>query len=121
MHFAVSSHGVLSKQDMSRGLEVERICPVMVFEEGGVQKVPVFASADLARQFARRNTPKAYHIGTMSASEDDLKAMREAGFEVIELPWPNKRECDMHMLELTSSVETHHAGNRSNDTFKRSI
>jgi len=113
MYFAVSSHGVLTKQDMLRGLEEERICPVMVFEQDGVQKVPTFASAELAYQFARRNTPKAYHIGTMEASEEDIEAMRKEGFEAEEQKWQNKRTCDMHMLQLTSSVETHRAGNRA--------
>ena len=118
MHFAVSSQGVLTEKDMMQGLVEERICPVMVFEQDGIQKVPVFASAELAGRFAKRNAPKSWYIGTMEAADDDLKAMQEAGFEIEEQTWPNKRNCDMHMLELATPVETHRVGKRTGNNFK---
>jgi hypothetical protein len=113
MHLAISSDGQLSRQEMLRELSEERICPVMVYVEADVQIAPVFATQQLAYAFAKRNTPKAYSIGTMEADEEDLEALRKAGFEVRELPWPNKRACSVHVLLLDKPTETHAQGWRN--------
>jgi hypothetical protein len=113
MYLAISSDGQLSRQEMLRELSENRICPVMVYEEAGVQVVPVFATPTLARDFAKRNTPRAYAIGTLAATEEELEALRQDGFEIRELPWPNKRECNVHVLTLIRETETHVQGWRN--------
>jgi hypothetical protein len=121
MFFAVSSHGVLTQQDMLKGLEEERVCPVMVFTRDGVKKVPLFASSALAYRFAFRNTHKSFHTGAMEASEEDIEAMRQAGYEPEEQLWPNKRTCDMHLLQLTAEVKTHRRDNRTRRKLPRAL
>ena len=113
MHVAVSSDGEMSQQEMLRELAEARICPVMVYEENGKQIVPLFKSPQLALEFAKRNTPKEYSIGTMEAGEDDLAALKADGFETTVLEWPNKRQCNVHVLQLTKETETHKRGYRN--------
>lgn len=113
MFFAVSSDGQMSRVEMLTELSEARICPVMTYREEGIQVVPIFAEQELAYKFAKRNTPQKYSIGTMAADESDLQSMRDAGFEVRTLTWPNKRDTEVYVLQLTEPVQTHERGYRA--------
>ena len=113
MHVAVSSDGEMSQQEMLSELAEFRICPVMVYEENGKQLVPLFKTPELAVKFAMRNTPKKYSVGTMEVDEEDFASLQEQGFEPIVLEWPNKRQCCVHVLQMTRETETHKRGYRN--------
>jgi len=114
MWFAISNDGVMTGQEMLNELREHRICPVMTYEEDGKQIVPIFSNNDLAQDFARRNTPRDYTIGTMEAHPSDLIDFKDQGYEPIEINWPKKRATTVVVIHLNREVETHNKGYRRN-------
>lgn len=113
--FAVSSDGWMTPKQMFRELQADRVCPVMCFEEDGCTVIPLFPSARVAEQFARRNTPRSWTIGSMEAIEENVVKLREKGYRVVDLSWPNKRVCTVVVLDMSDyNVETEKTGYRKN-------
>lgn len=111
--FAVSSDGQMSGAEMLRELQKDKVCPVMCFEEDGETIVPIFPSTRLAEQFAKRNTPRDYIIGTMEAFQDNLTQLEERGYKVVEINWPKKRATTVAALHMDNrEVETENCGYR---------
>lgn len=117
LYVAVSNDGEIRGQEMLTEFTEHRVCPVMYFEEDGVNVIPVFRRRDIALQFAKRNTPRSYVVGIMETSPNDRKQLEAEGYEVRELLWPNKRACKVHVMFLDREVETHNMGKLSDPRF----
>ena len=111
-YLALSSDGQLTNYEMLTELTRDKIAPVLYYQQDDSLIVPVFKSIGLAKQFAKRNTNRKYAIGVMEASDEQVSSLIDSGFQVILLQWPNKRACQVHVLELGDDVETRNNGRR---------
>lgn len=120
--FAVSCNGQMTPQEMLKELQRDKICPVMCYDEvvdGEVKTIiPLFVSSLLAEQFAKRNTPKTYTIGTMEACQRNIDKIEASGCIVEESRWPKKRDCTVYALDMSEmyAVETEAVGHRRSKT-----
>jgi hypothetical protein len=96
---------------MLNDLERERIAPILVFDLNGKTTVPLFRSMEVAKKFAKRNTPRKYTIGTLEAGAPEMKAIEGNGWETVIFDFPNKRDVRVEVIEL-GEVETRNSGRR---------
>ena len=116
--FAVSCDGHMTPAEMLKELQRDKICPIMCYNEERNGKtvtiIPLFISSQLAEQFAKRNTPRIYTIGTMEACNKNLERLEESGYVVEELRWSKKRNCTIVPLDMSDQeVQTHNCGYRT--------
>lgn len=116
--FAVSCDGQMSPKEMLKELQKDKICPVMCYDEeidGQIKTIiPLFISPKLAEEFAKRNTPKTYTIGTMQACQRNIDRIISDDRVVEVLRWTKKRVCTIYALDVSDmdAVETEAVGYR---------
>jgi len=111
--FAVSSDGHMTATQMYVELQRDKVCPVMCYDEDGATIVPIFLSKACAEQFARRNTPRDWTIGTMEVFQDNIDQLMSRGYQVVEFNWPKKKVVSVVPLYLDDqAVETDYNGFR---------
>jgi len=111
-YVAISSDGELSGYEMLTELSKEKIAPIMYYTKDDLKIVPVFESVRIAKEFAKRNTNRKFAIGVMEASDAHISQLSSDGFAIKALQWPNKRQCSVHVIELSEGVSTHNNGRR---------
>lgn len=111
--FAISNDGAMSSKDMLKELPEFKACPIMCYEESGKNIVPIFPRQSLAVDFANRNTPKSFTIGTMEVFQSNIDQLESNGYKVIEINWPKKRTTSIVILYIEDiDVDTKTCGYR---------
>lgn len=113
MWVALSGDGQMTRAQMLNELQTDRVCPILTYVSDGQALVPLFATADLAFQFAKRNTPRDYSVGVMEVDDEDKAALVKDGFAFEVLDWPKKKDTAVHVLTLNKEVATHACGYRN--------
>ena len=105
--FAMSNDGQMSAAEMQKEFKLHKVCPIIYFEENGENVVPIFPTQMRAREFANRNTPPKYTIGTVQAIDDDFNIINNLGYKIKEYDWPIKRNIQIMILSLNRNVQVH--------------
>lgn len=121
MWLAISSDGELTRAQMIRDLEANQYCPVMYYMKDGQRTVPLFQSASLATQFARRNTPRNFSVACMQIEAEARQLLLDDGFVFEEITWPNRRETMVHVIYFQEGVTTHACGWRNDRVIRDEI
>jgi len=121
MWLALSSDGELTRVQMVRELQENQYMPVMYYEKDGQLVVPFFASAALATQFARRNTPRGFSVACVTLDDECRDSLKADGFVFEELNWPNRRDTKVHVVYTTDEVRTHVCGLRNDRVIRGGV
>lgn len=89
-YFLTTNCGEMSFYEMSREFPKERVCPVVVLDDGEKKTVLLFFNQKIAKDFARRNLPKEWLKGVLQADEEDLAMVKSKGWDTMKFLFPRR-------------------------------
>jgi hypothetical protein len=83
------TEGQMDQTEVHKECKAGKWAPIFVWREGDKTIVPLFHDAKNSKSFIRRNLPADWPKGGVVLTEDDVKNMRDNGWEVREMTFPN--------------------------------